>query len=120
MLRVAALLERSILGVMSLRNVALRHSFFHNGVVHTLREAVEFYATRDTDPARWYPRTADGKVAIFDDLPPAARANVNEEPPFGRDPGDSPALTPAEIDDIVAFLATLTDGWRADRETTRR
>jgi cytochrome c peroxidase len=36
----------------TLRNVALRTSFFHNGSVRTLRDAVAFYATRDTDPAR--------------------------------------------------------------------
>jgi cytochrome c peroxidase len=93
----------------TLRNAATRQVFFHNGVVHTLRDAVAFYATRDTDPARWYSRGADGRVMPFDDLPPAFRANVDREPPFGRRPGDPPALTPAEIDDIVAFIGTLTD-----------
>jgi cytochrome c peroxidase len=39
----------------TLRNVALRQTFFHNGAVHTLREAIEFYVERDTDPAKWYP-----------------------------------------------------------------
>ena len=38
-------------------------------------------------------------------------ANVNTDPPFGGKPGDPPALSPAEIDDIVAFLTTLTDGY---------
>ena len=33
------------------------------------------------------------------------------EPPFGGQPGDAPALSPPEIDDIVAFLNTLTDGY---------
>ena len=33
------------------------------------------------------------------------------DPPFGGKPGGQPALTDAEIDDIVAFLGTLTDGW---------
>jgi cytochrome c peroxidase len=33
------------------------------------------------------------------------------EVPYDRAPGDSPALTPAEIDDVVAFLATLDDGY---------
>ncbi len=42
-----------------LRNVALRQSFFHNGVLHSLREAIAFYVERDTDPAKWYPRDAD-------------------------------------------------------------
>jgi len=96
----------------SLRDVAARKSFFHNGVFHSLEKAVEFYAERDTDPGKWYPRAADGTVRKFDDLPPAYRANVNVEPPFGRHPGEKPALSQGEIADIVAFLKTLTDGYR--------
>jgi cytochrome c peroxidase len=94
----------------SLRNVALKRAYFHNGVMHSLRDAVAFYATRDTDPGQWYPRKPDGSVDKFNDLPPAYRANLSDEVPFdGRKPGDKPALTDAEIDDIVAFLKTLTD-----------
>jgi cytochrome c peroxidase len=104
----------------TLRNVAIRQTFFHNGVIHSLRKAVEFYATRDTNPERWYPRNPDGSVHKFDDLPPRYLANLSEEPPFdGRQPGDPPALTEAEIDDVVAFLKTLTDGYFEPRETTR-
>ncbi len=96
----------------SLRNGALRKSFFHNGIFDDLRKAVAFYATRDTNPERWYPRNPDGSVHKFDDLPPRYWQNLSEEPPFdGRQPGDPPALTEAEIDDVVAFLKTLTDGW---------
>lgn len=95
----------------SLRNVATRHSFFHNGVFHSLRDAVAFYVTRDTDPGHWYPKRADGSIAVFDDLPVAYRGNLNRDPPFGGHPGDPPALDDAEIDAIVAFLGTLTDGW---------
>ncbi|WP_292259310.1 cytochrome-c peroxidase [Mesorhizobium sp.] len=98
----------------TLRNVALRKSFFHNGYVHSLREAVAFYVTRDTDPGRWYPKNADGTVEKFDDLPKAYWGNLNTDPPFnGRKPGEKPALTDAEIDDIVAFLGTLTDADQA-------
>jgi cytochrome c peroxidase len=96
----------------TLRNVALRQSFFHNGFVHTLRQAIQFYAERDTDPGNWYPRDAFGRVLKFDDLPERYRNNINAEPPFGGKPGDPPALTPSEIDDIVAFLNTLTDGYK--------
>jgi cytochrome c peroxidase len=96
----------------SLRNVALRKSFFHNGAFHDLRKVVEFYVTRDTDPGKWYPRAADGSIERADDLPAAYQANLNIDPPFGGKPGDRPALNAAEIDDIVAFLGTLTDGWR--------
>ncbi|WP_026870962.1 cytochrome-c peroxidase [Inquilinus limosus] len=96
----------------SLRNVALRGTFFHNGAIHDLRDAVAFYATRETDPGRWYPRNPDGSLRIYDDLPPPYWANINRDPPFDRHPGDAPALTESEIDDVVAFLKTLTDGYR--------
>ncbi len=96
----------------SLRNVALRRTFFHNGGFHSLREAVAFYVERDTRPGKWYSRAADGRVAKFDDLPARYVTNVNMDPPFGGKPGDRPALSPAEIDDVVAFLKTLTDGYR--------
>ncbi|MET3520272.1 cytochrome-c peroxidase [Mesorhizobium abyssinicae] len=98
----------------TLRNVALRKSFFHNGYFHTLRDAVAFYASRDTDPGRWYPKGADGTINQYDDLPKAYRGNLNTDPPFnGRKPGDRAALTDAEIDDIVTFLGTLTDADQA-------
>jgi cytochrome c peroxidase len=95
----------------TLRNVATRHVFFHNGLVHTLREAVAFYAERDTKPEKWYPRDLDGRVEKYDDLPGRYRANIETDPPFGGNPGDPPRLSDADIDDIVAFLRTLTDGW---------
>src|SRR5581483_10164441 len=95
----------------TLRNVALRHTFFHNGLVHSLREAVAFYVERDTRPEKWYPRDAAGQVLKFDDLPAQYHANVNTEPPLGQRPGNAPALSPSEIDDMVAFLQTLTDGY---------
>jgi cytochrome c peroxidase len=95
----------------SLRNVALRETFFHNGMVHSLRKAVEFYVERDTNPSKWYPRDADGHVDKFDDLPRQYRGNINTEPPFGGRPGEKPVLSAAEIDDVVAFLKTLNDGY---------
>lgn len=95
--------------VPTLRNVGQRVALMHNGYFTRLRDAVAFYATRDTDPARWYP----GGVP-FDDLPPAYHANVNRsEAPYDRKPGESPRLDDAEIDAIVAFLGTLTDGYGA-------
>jgi cytochrome c peroxidase len=93
----------------SLRNVALRRSFFHNGVFHGLQQVVEFYVQRDLAPAKWYPRDARGRVQRYDDLAPEYQANVNRDPPFDRKPGDVPALSTAEIQDVVAFLRTLTD-----------
>jgi cytochrome c peroxidase len=95
----------------TLRNVALRHSFFHNGRFHTLKEVLEFYVQRDTNPERFYPRAADGSIRKFDDLPAAYQANINFDPPFDRHPGDAPALNDAEIADVIEFLRTLTDGY---------
>ncbi len=96
----------------TLRNVALRQSFFHNGVMHSLKEVLDFYVERDTDPGKYYFPTADGTVTKFDDLPAKYRGNVNVEPPFDRHPGDAPALTEQDRLDIIAFLQTLNDGYR--------
>lgn len=95
----------------SLRNVATRKAFFHNGVLHSLDEVMHFYAERDTRPGKWYPRKPDGGVDKFDDLPERYRGNVNMEPPFGGRPGGRAALTAGEIRDVIAFLSTLTDGY---------
>ena len=89
----------------SLRNVAVRQTFMHNGVFKSLRDAVAFYATRATDPMRWY-----RSGVKFDDVPPKYRHQVNVNSiPYNRRQGDTPALTDAEVDAIVAFLGTLTD-----------
>ncbi len=99
--------------VPSLRNVALRRAFFHNGHFTDLREVLRFYVQRDTHPEKWYSRNPDGSVNKFDDLPPIHKGNVNtEEVPYDRSPGDAPALTEDEIEDLLSFLHTLTDGWR--------
>jgi cytochrome c peroxidase len=95
----------------SLRNVARRGAFFHNGIFHRLEDAVRFYAERDTHPQKWYPRAADGIVLKFDDLPAQYQRNLDIQAPFDRHVGDPPALTEADIRDIVAFLNTLTDGY---------
>ena len=99
--------------VPSLRNAAQRHAFFHNGRFATLKEAVTFYVQRDTNPEKWYPQSSDGSVEKFDDLPVQYRANVNVvEVPYNRRPGDAPALSDAEVDDVIAFLKTLSDGYK--------
>jgi len=95
----------------SLRNVARRPVFLHNGVFHSLGEVVRFYAERDTKPQQWYPRAPDGRISKFDDLPAAYVANVDTQAPFDRQQGDSPRLSEQDIQDIVAFLQTLSDGY---------
>jgi cytochrome c peroxidase len=94
--------------VPSLRNVALRRAFFHNGVFHRLDQVIAFYVERDSQPGRWY-STVRGQVDPYDDVPSALRGNVNRQPPFGGKPGAPPALDEREIRDLVAFLGTLTD-----------
>ena len=92
-----------------LRNAAVRPSYFHNGVLHSLADVVDFYNTRDTRPARWYPQV-DGVVQSFNDMPPALRANVTHGPPFGARMANRPPLNPRAVSDLVCFLETLTDG----------
>ncbi|MBY0380393.1 MAG: cytochrome-c peroxidase [Xanthobacteraceae bacterium] len=97
----------------SLRNTATRHAFFHNGVFHTLQEVMDFYNFRDTNPEKVYPRAADGSVQKLNDIPSQYHANVDvSDPPFDRHPGDTPAMTAQEEADIIAFLQTLTDGYK--------
>jgi len=89
----------------SLRNVAVRERFMHNGVFSNLRDVVAFYATRSIEPERWY---KDGH--LFDDVAPRHLGNVNVATmPYNRRKGMKPALDDADIDAIVAFLQTLTD-----------
>jgi cytochrome c peroxidase len=88
----------------SLRNVALRESFMHNGAFSSLREVVSFYASRSTSPQRWY------KGHEFDDLPAQYREYVNvDQAPYNRHAGARATLDASEIDAIVAFLGTLSD-----------
>ena len=90
--------------VPTLRNVALKTAFMHNGRFTSLIEVVGFYATRDLEPKRWYP---DG--IQFNDLPASLRGNVTHRPPLDLRPGAKPRLTSSDVLDIVAFLGTLTD-----------
>jgi cytochrome c peroxidase len=95
----------------SLRNVAVRERFMHNGVFSTLRDAVAFYATRGIEPERWY---QGGN--LFDDVPRQYHGNINVQTlPYNRRKGMQPALDEGEIDAIVAFLRTLTDAPWVDR-----
>jgi cytochrome c peroxidase len=102
--------------VPTLRNVAPRKVFFHNGFFKSLRDVVSFYVRRDTNPEEWYPVGPDGSVQKFNDLPVAYRGNVNtSEVPYNRQPGMAPALSNDEIEDVVRFLGTLSDGYKAQQ-----
>ena len=66
-----------------------------------------------TDLDEFYPPDGVGGTLAFDDLPDERRANVNTtEGPYNRQPGAAPALNEEESSDLVAFLRTLTDGYR--------
>jgi len=75
--------------VPTLRNVAVTPPYMHNGVFKTLFNVVAFYNTRDV--ADW----------------PATEVSEN----VNREELGNLGLTNQEIEDIVAFLKTLTDGW---------
>jgi len=125
----------------SLRNVATRSSFFHNGVIHSLEQAIRFYNTRDTNPEIWYPTvggtpkaTPDknfptyglvttqyvgGMVQKFNDLPARYRPNIDTQLPLdGRKAGSTPPMTEAQIGDLICFLKTLTDGYQPSTQPT--
>jgi cytochrome c peroxidase len=89
--------------VPTLRNVATRNAFFHNGVFHSLVQVLNFYNTRDTNPEYWYPSTggtgavtnnpsyalqptytAGATVNTFNDLPATYQGNIDEELPMGQ------------------------------------
>ena len=93
----------------TVRNTAIRDAFFHNGIYSNLRQVMDFYNERDLHPEKFYPRNADGSVHRYDDMPSGYPDDIDHDPPLDRKPGDKPALTDADIDDIIAFLKTLTD-----------
>jgi cytochrome c peroxidase len=95
----------------TLRNVATRKTFFHNGAFHRLKEVLEFYSERDSNPGKWYSRNQDESINKFDDLPAQYRINVNFDPPFSPELESAPSLSGDEIEDIMVFLQTLTDGY---------
>lgn len=96
----------------TLRNVATRKVFFHNGQFKSLTDVVRFYDTRDTNPELWYP-TVNGVVQKFNDLPATYRGNIDTQMPLdGRPAGSQPPMTDQDIADLVAFLGTLTDGYK--------
>lgn len=75
--------------VPTLRNIAVTPPYMHNGLFATLTEVVDFYNTRD--------------VGDWDAPEVAENVNTDELGNLG--------LTSEEVDAIVAFMMTLTDGY---------
>jgi cytochrome c peroxidase len=119
----------------TLRNVATRKSFFHNGVMHSLEQVIRFYNTRDTMPEIWYPTVGGvakgrpdagfptyglvttqyvgGTVRKFDDLPAQFVANIDTQMPLdGRAAHSAPPMSEQNIADLICFLDTLNDGYK--------
>jgi cytochrome c peroxidase len=95
----------------TLRNVATRKVFFHNGIFTSLSQVLRFYNTRDTDPAAWYP-TVNGVVQKFNDLPSRYHSNIDPQLPLdGRAVGSATPMSAADLVNLEAFLNTLTDGY---------
>ena len=78
----------------TLRNIAVTAPYGHNGYFKDLRSIVQFYNTRDTDPI-WPAPEIPGTV--------------------NRDELGHLGLTDDEVDAIVAFLQTLTDGYESSQ-----
>ncbi|WMP17675.1 cytochrome-c peroxidase [Thiothrix lacustris] len=81
--------ERGKFKVPTLRNIAKTAPYGHNGVFKDLREVVDFHNTRDVSTGRW-------------ELPEVAENLDTRVGNLG--------LTDAEVEAIVAFLQTLSDG----------
>jgi len=119
----------------TLRNVATRQAFFHNGVFHSLEQVIRFYNTRDTMPEIWYPTVggtpkatpdADfptyglittqyvgGTVQKYNDLPAMFVSNLDTQMPLdGRPAHSAPPMSEQNISDLICFLNTLTDGYK--------
>jgi len=84
--------------VPTLRNVAITSPYMHNGVFKTLFNVVAFYNTRD----------------VGDWPAPEVTENVNIE-----EMGDL-GLTNQELEDLVVFLKTLSDGWKDQPDSSQQ
>jgi cytochrome c peroxidase len=99
--------------VPTLRNVDKRpypdfvKAYMHNGYFKDLRRVVEFYSERDKKPVCSDPFTTDAQAQIMDCWPePEVADNVNAKE-LGK-----LNLTDDQIDAIVAFMKTLSDGYK--------
>ena len=98
-----------------LRNVALKHSYEHNGVFGTLFEVVNFYNNREANPSQIYLTQSGAADAKYNDLPVQFQGNIEQRAPFRPLPTGQPRLSQQDVRDIVAFMCTLTDGYDVNR-----
>ena len=90
----------------TLRNVAVgaNRRYMHNGIFNSLEAVVHFYNTRDVPGAGW---TMDGVFKTWAEL--GKEVNLNLEVHGAGNLG----LTAQQESDLVAFMKTLSDGYRA-------
>lgn len=90
--------EKGKFKVPSLRNIAETGPYLHNGAFTSLKEVVEFYNQRDVEANKAASQQRWSKAEVSD--------NINRE-----ELGDL-KLNDSEVDAIVAFMKTLTDGYQ--------
>lgn len=101
--------EYGKLKVPTLRNIDQTAPYMHNGYFTTLRSVVDFYNTRDVRPTCWNEFTSESEAERLGCWPaPEVNQNVN-----GDELGHL-GLNDREVDDLVAFLKTLTDGYQPE------
>jgi cytochrome c peroxidase len=93
--------------VPTLRNIAVTAPYTHNGYFKTLRGVVEFYSNRDIKSVCKKQKVTETTALKQNCWPtPEVRDNMNFE-----ELGEI-NLSNQEINDIVAFLRTLTDNYK--------
>lgn len=92
--------------VPTLCNIAFTAPYMYNGYFTTLTGVVDFYNTRDTKPVCPQEFVSDEQAIRKGCWPrPEVAENVNS------DELGNLGLNEQEVDDIVAFMQTLTVGW---------
>jgi cytochrome c peroxidase len=89
--------EKGKFKVATLRNIAKTAPYLHNGLFDNLKEVVDFYNQRDLDSKKSPTERRWAQAEV--------QENVNDE-----ELGDL-KLTPEDVDALVAFMETLTDGY---------
>lgn len=90
----------------TLRNIAVTGPYMHNGYFKTLRGLVDFYNTRDVKPTCPDPFTTEAKALRQGCWPVAEVVETVNKTDMGN-----LGLSEQDVDDLVTFLGTLTDGW---------
>ena len=91
----------------SLRNVAITGPYMHNGYFKTLRGLVDFDNTRDVRPACLNRFTSEAKAQRLGCWPVGEVTETVNKVDMGN-----LGLNDQEVDDLVTYLGTLTDGWQ--------